>query len=87
VITAKKPWLLQSQAEKNQQEVPEDRSLLAASLYASMQNNEELRLEVDRLRKNIEDAQYLMEQLNSKIAILSTLNKHGTSKNPTPNNI
>ncbi len=83
---SKKPWLLQTQAERENvnKEAPEDRSLLAASLYAAMQNNEELRLEVNRLRQNIEDAQYLMEVMNAKIAILSTLNKHGTSPNPSP---
>ncbi len=83
---SKKPWLLQSQAEREQltQEAPEDRSLLAASLYAAMQNNTELREEVNRLRANIEDAQYLLETLNAKIAILSTLNKHGTGQNPSP---
>ncbi len=85
---SKKPWLLLSQLEKenlNQPEASEDRSLLAASLYAAMQNNEELRNEINLLRKNLEDAQFLFEQLNSKIAILSVLNKHGTGQKPTTN--
>jgi hypothetical protein len=87
ITVSKKPWLLLSQAEKENvttPEVPEDRSLLAASLYAAMQNNSELRTEVERLQKNLQDAEKLMETLGTKIAILTTLTKHGTAQNPYP---
>jgi cell division septum initiation protein DivIVA len=73
-----------SQTEKEQVQAPvPDRSLLAASLYAAMQNNKELRDEILRLERNLTEAEDLMSRLNAKISILQTLQKHGTTKNPT----
>ena len=74
-----------SQAEKDNltgQEDGDHPGLLACGIYAAMQKNQELRDEVLRLQKNMDDAVKLLEVLNAKIAILSTLNKHGTGKNP-----
>jgi hypothetical protein len=85
-MTGRKAWILQSPEERNNTavEAREDTGLLAAGIYAAMQKNEGLREEVLRLQKNLDDAVHLIETLNAKIAILSTLNKHGTGQNPSP---
>lgn len=76
-------WLLQTPEERELAAATgRPNGLLAAGLYSAMQNNQELRDEVLRLEKNLTDAVELIGILNAKIAILSTLQKHGTSQNP-----
>jgi hypothetical protein len=83
-----KAWLLKSEAERTAvtEETGEHPGLLACGVYSAMQKNQDLRDEVMKLQKNLDDAVHLIGVLNSKIAILSTLNKHGTGQNPTPTN-
>lgn len=85
-MTGKKAWILQSPEERSgaAEPAPQGLGLLAASLYAAMQNNEELRNEVYKLKANLEEAVEVMALLNAKIALLQTLQKHGTGKNPNP---
>ena len=82
-MTEKKPWLLQTAEERAGVESPH-KGLLDDGLYSAMCKNKELRDEVKRLETNMEEAVRLISTLNAKIAILSTLQKHGTSHNPTP---
>ncbi len=85
-----KAWLLQTEEERNQTvtegsgEPPP--GLLACGVYAAMQKNADLREEVMRLQKNLDDAVDLIGTLNAKIAILGTLLKHGTGQNPSSSN-
>ena len=79
-----KPWLLQTPEERELSAASgRPNGLLAAGLYSAMQNNQELRNEVLKLEKNLTDAVELIGILNAKIALLATLQKHGTSQNPT----
>ncbi len=81
----KKPWLLQTPNERQAAADPDQPGLLATGLYSAMQHNAELRDEVKRLEKNLNSAVELIGILNAKIALLSTLQKHGTGQNPTTN--
>ncbi len=85
---SEKAWLLKSEAERTQAttEAGNHPGLLACGVYSAMQKNQDLRDEVLKLQRNLDDAVHLIGVLNSKIAILSTLNKHGTGQNPSPTN-
>lgn len=80
-MTERKAWLLQTPEEREVATGTAQPGLLAAGLYSAMQHNEELREEVLKLQKNLDDAVELIGILNAKIALLSTLNKHGTGQN------
>ncbi len=79
----KKPYLLLSQAEKDQlgQQDGDHPGLLACGVYSAMQKNEELREEVMKLQHNLDESVKMLGILNAKIALLSTMIKPGNGKN------
>jgi hypothetical protein len=82
----KKPWLLKSQAEKNNEQAADHPGLLACAVYSAMQKNQELRDGVLKLQKNLDDAVELLTKMDQKIAILNVLNKPSNGKNPNASN-
>lgn len=81
-MTEKKvPYLLLTAKKKEEQKELPKGSLLEAGLHSSMQKNQELRQEMERLEKNMQDAVHLIGILDAKIAMLSTLINPGYGRN------